>query len=111
MQAKRFILDFLCSFFIFTLLLFSIVIISEHNLLDGAFSFDRASGSVGIFGYRFFIDKRVPSLLYSVFKFNDTLFANGFCAFLQRLFDFVFTLLCDIFKITYEIILKTVGGK
>lgn len=111
MQTKRFIIDFLCSFFIFALLLFSVVLICEHKLLDGAFIFDKTSGSFTLFGYSFIIDKRVMSIFYSLFKFNDTLFGKGFCEFLKNVCEFIFSLFSGVFKITYEFILKAVGGK
>lgn len=86
MSAKEKLMDFICAFVIFFIVLASIAALAGESFFEGSVTL--GDGSATIFGTKFVPDQRFLPLAQKLFYFNDVVFGKGFSENLARMCSF-----------------------
>ena len=111
METKRKLLDFVCAFLVFAIILLSIATLTGESFFDGAVGWDGEEAVLSLFGTRFEFDKNVIPMLCVVADFNDEIFVGGFSDVLKKTGNFFAQYVSDGISLFYHISKVAVGAE
>ncbi|MBQ7400110.1 MAG: hypothetical protein IJW06_06610 [Clostridia bacterium] len=111
MLTKRKIVDFICAFAAFSIVLLSIAALTGESFFEGAVSWERESASLSLFGTRFAFDKRIPQSLYRLVSFNDVLFGKGAVEIIGSAINFFATYVSEGASVAFHVARMAVGAQ
>lgn len=108
-MLKRKVKDLICTFAIFTILLFFVAAVTQLDSFSGSFVWDRENLSLSAFGTTIHISKKLPIALDRLLGFNDLFFSQGFSDFLKDIGSELLSLISNTVKICFEFTKQAVG--
>ena len=101
MKIRRKISDFVCAFFVFVIILLSIVSLTGESFFEGTVEWDREEAVLSVLGTEFAFDRNFPSAAKRFLSFNDILFGKGFSKGVACAAEFVADYVADGLSLAY----------
>lgn len=110
MTVKRKVVDLICSFLVFAIVLVSIAALTGESFFEGAVEWNGDEASLSVFGTEFLFDKNLLSVGDTLLHFNDIAFGREFSRAVKCILGFVTEYAGDGISVAYGIARDLVGG-
>ena len=102
--------SFLCTFFIFTIILLSITLLINGDYLDFSAKSTHDGIDLTFFGNTFFVDADILSSADNLLEFNDLIFGKNFSKNLKKATEHAFIPVRDAAILSYNCAKMIVGA-
>ena len=109
-SAKRRIYDFICAFFVFSIILLSFALLSGEGLLEDAVVWEGEKSTLYIFGTEIVFEENLAGVMHELLTFNDIVFGSGFSESLYKCFEFAREYVSDGICGAYNVAKAVVGA-
>ena len=111
MTVKRYLVDFLCAFAVFAIVLLSIAALTGEGFFEDAVGWNEKEGILSLFGTEISFDKRLPDVLRKLLSFNDVIFVKGTSDAIAAVSEFFAQYASDTFMLAYRAARMAVGAE
>lgn len=111
MTVKRYLVDFLCAFAVFAIVLISIAALTGEGFFEDAVKWNGEEGTLSLFGTEISFDKRLPVIVRRLVSFNDVIFVKGTTGAIESVAEFFAQYASDIFMLAYRAARMAVGAE
>lgn len=111
MTAKRYLVDFLCAFAVFAIVLLSIAALTGESFFESAVGWNEKEGVLSLFGTELVFDRKIPEVLKRLVSFNDVVFGKGASNVIESAVDFFVQYVSDGITLAYHAARMAVGSE
>lgn len=111
MPSKRSVVNFLCAFAAFSVVLLNIALLTGQSFFEDAVEWNGQERVLSLFGTEFVFDENVPRVAERLISFNDVLFGEGFSAGVTEIAACAADYVIDGLSVAYHLAGEAVGAE